>query len=414
MTKVLIVDDRHENRHLLNVLLKSGGYAAEEAADGAEALASARANPPDLVISDLMMPVMDGYALLREWKNDSRLRPIPFVVYTATYTGPEDERLALDLGADAFIIKPMEPQPFLDRIHAVLEADRAGRLRPPRQPAAADQILLKEYNTVLVRKLEEKAVELQAANRALERDVEALRRIEVDLKQAEEALRLANAQTHAYAARLQEIREEERAGIAREIHDVLAQELTRLKLDMAWFDRRLAGPVDATVRETLRERLREVNALLDASIRTVQKIATELRPVILDNLGLYAAIEWLAGDFAARTGIKCRARVPGRQASISRDQATAFFRVLQECLTNISRHANATEVEAVMSEADAELVLTVTDNGKGIAPEALNDLRSIGLLGMRERAMAFGGRVEIGPAPGAGTRVIARIPLAKG
>jgi signal transduction histidine kinase len=233
-------------------------------------------------------------------------------------------------------------------------------------------------------------------------------------KQAEEALRLANAQTHAYAARLQEIREEERSAIAREIHDVLAQELTRLKLDMAWFDRRLAGPVDATLRETLRERLREVNALLDASIRTVQRIATELRPVILDNLGLYAAIEWLIGDFAKRTGIKYRISVAGRQELLRRDQATAFFRILQECLTNVVRHAEATEVDVNMREAGAALILTVTDNGKGIAPEALNDLHSIGLLGMRERAMAFGGRVEIGPAPGNGTRVIARIPLAEG
>ena len=114
--RVLIVDDKEENRYYLQTLLAAYGYDVESAADGAEALAKARHSPPNLVIADLLMPVMDGYTLLRHWKLDETLRQIPFVVYTATYTSPEDERLAVDLGADAFIVKPMEPDEFMARI----------------------------------------------------------------------------------------------------------------------------------------------------------------------------------------------------------------------------------------------------------------------------------------------------------
>src|SRR5262245_24677462 len=119
MKRVLIVDDGRENLYLLRMLLEAHGYVVDEAHHGAEALERARATPPQLIVSDLLMPVMDGYTLLRHWKADSRLRHAPFIVYTATYTAPEDEELALKLGADAFILKPAEPDDFLARLDAV-------------------------------------------------------------------------------------------------------------------------------------------------------------------------------------------------------------------------------------------------------------------------------------------------------
>ena len=124
MTRALIVDDKLENRYLLRMLLQGHGFEVEEAGNGAEALDLARRSPFDMVISDLLMPVMDGYTLLREWKADPALRGIPFMVYTATYTDAKDEKLALDLGADAFIIKPAEPMPFMKRVHEILESVR--------------------------------------------------------------------------------------------------------------------------------------------------------------------------------------------------------------------------------------------------------------------------------------------------
>ncbi|MGA4578145.1 PAS domain S-box protein [Limisphaera sp. VF-2] len=175
--RVLVVDDNPDNLYLLRTLLAGQGYEVEEARDGAEALGKARQHPPDLVISDLLMPVMDGFALLREWKTDPRLQRIPFVVYTATYTNPEDERLVRDLGADAFIIKPAEPEPFLARLRQVME-QAARKALPVALPRAEEGTRLSaRHAEALIRKLEQKRTELEKLNRELTLASEHLRRI---------------------------------------------------------------------------------------------------------------------------------------------------------------------------------------------------------------------------------------------
>lgn len=166
MTQVLIVDDHPENLYLLRMLLQGNDCTVEEAADGGEALVKARQNPPDLVISDLLMPVMDGYTLLRQWRADDRLRNIPFVVYTATYTEPQDEHLAMELGADAFVVKPAEPEAFMVRIREVLEQEKRGALLAAER-AVDEEALTTLHNEVLVRKLNEKAQKLEQTNREL-------------------------------------------------------------------------------------------------------------------------------------------------------------------------------------------------------------------------------------------------------
>ncbi|MGK2856638.1 MAG: two-component system response regulator [Thermoanaerobaculia bacterium] len=160
MRRALVVDDRVENLYLLRALLEAHGFEVEEAFHGVEALEKARREKPALVISDLLMPVMDGYTLLREWKGDAALRDVPFVIYTATYTDPKDEKLALDLGADAFIVKPAEPDVFMRRVHEVLETAGSSGLTP-RAPAVSDDVATKLYNEVLVRKLEQKSAQLE-------------------------------------------------------------------------------------------------------------------------------------------------------------------------------------------------------------------------------------------------------------
>jgi PAS domain S-box-containing protein len=168
MTRILIVDDKEENLYYLRVLLTGHGYVVESARHGAEALAKARQSPPEIIISDLLMPVMDGYTLLRHWKSDELLKTIPFIVYTATYTAPEDEELAMGLGADVFIIKPSEPQDFIARVRLV-EADMAkAPPKPPRQITGEEDALVQQYSETLVRKLEAKTIQLEAANRALQ------------------------------------------------------------------------------------------------------------------------------------------------------------------------------------------------------------------------------------------------------
>jgi len=167
MPKILIVDDNDENLYYLQALLNATGYEAISTRNGAEALEAALAHPPDLVISDLLMPVMDGFTLLRKWKAEQLLNRIPFVVYTATYVDAKDKQLALDLGADAFIVKPTEPTPFMDQIREVLARAGRGDMSPAHAPAGEETGLLRQYSEVLIHKLESKASELEEANREL-------------------------------------------------------------------------------------------------------------------------------------------------------------------------------------------------------------------------------------------------------
>jgi diguanylate cyclase (GGDEF)-like protein/PAS domain S-box-containing protein len=198
---VLLVDDKEENLYYLEALFKGHGYVVKTARHGAEALVKARASQPDIVISDLLMPVMDGYTLLRHWRMDARLASIPFIVYTATYTEADDERLAMSLGADAFILKPAEPDAFLARVLAV---EARIDTHPERgSPTASEDegALMKVYSETLIRKLEQKSLQLEETNRALQRDIEARIRTEEKLRllnsavmQSKEAILITDAQ----------------------------------------------------------------------------------------------------------------------------------------------------------------------------------------------------------------------------
>ncbi|MBL9202282.1 MAG: PAS domain S-box protein [Opitutaceae bacterium] len=230
-------------------------------------------------------------------------------------------------------------------------------------------------------------------------------------KQAVVALQRSEQAMRELALRLERVREQERTAIAREIHDVLAQELTRLKIDLVWLAKRVRQPIDDPVRSEMTARVGEAIAQADVAISTVQRIATELRPVILDSLGLPAAVEWQVEDFARRSGLECRARVPRGGTALGREGATAIFRILQESLTNVVRHANAAECEVELAETAEATVLTIRDDGIGIKPEQIGDPRAIGLIGMRERVHALGGAVEFSGSPGRGTTVTVRLPL---
>ncbi len=151
--------------------------------------------------------------------------------------------------------------------------------------------------------------------------------------------------------------------------------------------------------------------VIDRAMASVQRIATELRPVVLDTLGLCAAIEWLANDFQSRTQIPCQAIVPDGPLALDRDPSTALFRIFQEGLANVARHAAATQVQARLERRPGEIVLSVQDNGRGIPPPKLEDPHSVGLRGMRERALLLGGHCQISSAAGQGTTIEVRLPL---
>jgi len=167
MKKILVVDDEEQNRSYLETLFQAQGFHVTIAPNGAQALEAARKNPPHIIISDILMPVMDGFMLCKEWKNDSRLKKIPFVFYTATYTEPKDEKLALDLGADLFVIKPQEPDILLDLIQKVMAKRKSEKRKVTPETETSAEVVLKEYNEALFRKLEKKLQQLETANQAI-------------------------------------------------------------------------------------------------------------------------------------------------------------------------------------------------------------------------------------------------------
>src|SRR6266545_791026 len=225
-----------------------------------------------------------------------------------------------------------------------------------------------------------------------------------DRKRAEEEIHRSREELRALAARLQSVREDERTHISREIHDELGQALTGLKLDLAWLRQRLKDRTD------LSERLQSVVGRIDGTIDAVRRIATELRPSVLDHLGLVAAVEWQAQEFEKLAGVAVRLSVSSATPTINGATATTIFRILQETLTNVARHAEATRVEIALEVGEAAVLLRVADNGRGISETALRDRRSLGLIGLRERAIASGGELRIEGRPGEGTVVSARIP----
>jgi PAS domain S-box-containing protein len=227
-----------------------------------------------------------------------------------------------------------------------------------------------------------------------------------DRKNAERALQRSLEELRALAARLQSVREEERTRVAREIHDELGYALAAIKLEFTALLRDL--PVEE---RPVGQRSQSILKLVDGAIESIQRIATDLRPGILDDLGLVDAVEWVAEEFQTRTGTKVQLALPEVDLAIDRERATAIFRILQEALTNVAQHANATQVSVRLAEEAGMLTLEIQDNGRGITAEELSASDSLGILGMRERSLLLGGELVVSGVPACGTTVTVRIPV---
>jgi signal transduction histidine kinase/PAS domain-containing protein len=257
-----------------------------------------------------------------------------------------------------------------------------------------------QLNAELEQRVQARTAELQAINTALEREV-------AEREQAEGWLKASHEQLRALTTRIESVREEERTRIAREVHDELGGALTGLKMDLNRL-RRLAAEHDD---QAVLVRAEAMAAVIDQTVNTVRRIATDLRPGVLDDFGLAAAIEWQLQEFESRANIECVLNGTADDTTLDGEAATALFRVFQETLTNIARHAQATRVQVDLERQASSLVLRVSDNGRGFDPQNLNGTKSLGLLGMRERVRLLKGELEIGGAPGQGTSVLVRIPL---
>ncbi|WP_447976934.1 PAS domain S-box protein [Candidatus Nitrospira bockiana] len=230
---------------------------------------------------------------------------------------------------------------------------------------------------------------------------------------ADEERREAMQRLKTLSGRLEVIREEERARIARELHDELGVGLTCLKIDLCRLAAKVEHVSEGTSRQDLLNKLHAMTEFVDATIASVQRLVTELRPTVLDDLGLVAALEWQTQDFQRRTGIPCRLQVDEADISVDAERATAIFRICQEALTNVARHAKAGQVRVRLTQEHGVVCLDVTDDGQGIPPDKLADPRSLGLLGMRERADLVGGEVLVRRSPEGGTTVSLRLPTAR-
>jgi PAS domain S-box-containing protein len=242
-------------------------------------------------------------------------------------------------------------------------------------------------------------------------DIEDRKRAEEKLRQSEDNLKATSEQLRALSARLRSAREEEGIRIAREIHDELGATLTSLRWDLEAVRKTVSEPGKAWPSGELREKLTAMLALTDTMINIVRRIASDLRPAVLDVLGLEEAIEWQARQFEDRTGIAVHYESAGTDLALNPTQSTAVFRIFQEALTNVLRHARATRVDVTVVEDTGVFVLMIGDNGRGITESERTGERSIGLLGMRERAHLIGGEIDVGGAEGEGSTVILRLPM---
>ena len=358
---ILVVDDDPKNRMALQELLQSSGHEVVLAESGEDALRCVLRQDFAVILMDARLPGVDGFTAARTIRERERSRSTPIIFLTGAYEDLPSMFRGYEAGAVDYIVKPLVPEVLTFKI----------------------AIFVDLYNK----------------NAALTREIAERRRAEEHLRKSEENLR-------ALAAHLQSVREEEWTRIAREIHDELGQALTGLKMDLTWVAKKLPGDQKALSAKT-----RSMFDLIDSTIQSVRKIATRLRPEVLDDLGLAAAIEWQAKDFQKRSGTRCKLSLPSEALVLDRERSTAVFRVFQELLTNAARHADATRIDIAMHVDSGSLVLKVEDNGKGIEESVTFSPKSLGLLGMRERVLPFGGSIEITGVLNQGTKVTVSIPL---
>jgi signal transduction histidine kinase len=345
LAKILLVDDEPKSLFALQELLSMLGQNLMIAQSGEEALRLALKNDFAVILLDVRMPGIDGFETARLIRNRERSRLTPIIFLTAAADEMTSMFRGYEVGAVDYLMKPVVPE------------------------------VLKSKVAVFV--------ELFGKSERLRESEEKLRRL---------------------AAHLISVREEERAHIAREIHDELGQVLTGLKMEVTWLAKRLRE-------KALIEKTDSMCKLIDSTVQTVRKIATGLRPEMLDDMGLVAAVAWQSKEFQKRTGIRCRSKLPPETAKLDIDISTTMFRIFQEILTNVARHSRATRVDIDLAVTDERVSLEVTDNGVGIPDSEVHGKKSLGLLGMHERALLFGGEVGISGSPGHGTRVCVSIPI---
>jgi signal transduction histidine kinase len=355
---VLVVDDDTANRMALQEALSPLGARLVMASSGEEALRRVLEDDFAAILMDVRMPGIDGFTTATLIRERARSRNTPIIFMTAAMEDVGSMFRGYRAGAVDYLAKPVVAEVLRSKLAVFIGLNDMNRM-----------------------------ISAELAERAL----------------TEQRLRASEENLRALASHLESVREEERVRIAREIHDELGQALTGLKFD-------IGGLAKACAADPLvGERTLAIGMAIDRIINSVRRIASGLRPEVLDEIGLSAAVEWQGREFSRRTGIRCSVDIEADFADPDRERSTAVFRILQELLTNVARHANATRVNVHLADGDL-IRMRVEDNGRGIEKGKFEHARSLGFMGLRERVLAFGGSIEVEGRQGDGTTVHVVIP----
>lgn len=375
MATILVADDQPVGRQYLVTLLGYRGHRLLEACDGRQALEIALAEHPDLIITDILMPTMDGYQFVKELRNISALAAIPVIFYTATYHEDKARALAQACGVIRILSKPCAPQLVLEAVDEILGRDDDPT--PARLPADFDR----EHLQLLTNTLSKKVAELENHTKLLQ----------------------------VLSRRLMEAQETERRHIARELHDEIGQNLTLLKIGL----NKASRLAENEGRDA--QPLKESIAVVEQTLQQVRNLSLDLRPPLLDAAGLESALRWYLDRQSERTGLSIHFNADIDNKRLPSELEIVCYRLVQEALTNILRHAQARRVNVQIWQTSMAVQLVISDDGVGFdvadARERAARGTSLGLTGMQERAHLAGGEVEIVSAPSRGTEVHASFPL---
>ncbi|MEM7134843.1 MAG: response regulator [Chloroflexota bacterium] len=390
---ILLVDDTPNNLDVLIDFLQAYGFGLRVARTGETAIQRVLYDAPDIILLDVLLPGMDGFETCRQLKANSVTTDIP-VLFMTSLANAEDKVRGFEVGAVDYVTKPLQQAEVLARITTHL----------------------RQHNLTQ---------NLQAQNQQL------IHSNQVEKERLLEAVDQQRTQLRLLAGRLTDVQERERERLSRELHDEMGQALTAIRINLASIEKELASAASPRIRECLTE----ASQLTDDTLEQIRELSLDLRPPILDDLGLIPTLRWYVGRFAKRMNIQVDFQVSGfeQQPRLPRHLETALYRVLQEALTNIARHAAASQVQLHLSIGSAtsqmpktnslEVYANITDNGCGFEPEmALSTTKSkiesnvetmngAGLLGMRERVTLLGGTWQLYSEPNAGTQIQIRLPF---
>ncbi|HEY0847915.1 MAG TPA: response regulator [Noviherbaspirillum sp.] len=380
--KVLLVnDDAASLLALASLLDNSAGYRVITARSGEEALREVLNHDFAVILLDVSMPGMDGFETAEAIHSHPRSASVPIIFITAHYSDEMHRLKAYQKGAVDYLFTPIIPQILQTKVSVFVELAR---------------------NNLQLRR---QTLELEKLNE----DLKQQRQLDLEhineRKQAEEALRQSQEELRQLASYQERIKEDERKRIAREIHDELGQNLLALRIDIAMLHARTAN-----THPKLNKKVHSVLDHIDSTMKAMRAIINNLRPTVLD-LGLNAAIEWQVKEFQRRTGIACELEMADMELTIDDNRATALFRILQESLNNVFRHARATRAKIRLDHHGDKLMMRVADNGVGIFPGCRRKANSFGLVGIKERVSTLGGTLAIETAQDAGTSITVSIPL---